>query len=138
MQVDSLFDPIIARLSKVMDLRTEQHDMYAANLANAATPHYKSKEYDFSQVLMEVMNIEGDNLSMSNTSFNHLGGLSGLNAQAKIKVQEAPPWSLDGNSVNVEEQLTKTMENHLLYGTLARVTSKRLSLLKLAVMGGRF
>mgnify|MGYP000184202533 CR=1 FL=1 len=137
MVTDNLFDATFARLARVLDLRAEQHSLISANLANSNTPNYRAKELDFSQVLEDVMGSSSERLSMTNTAEGHLGGLSGINAQAEITTHEPPAWSIDGNSVNPEVELTRSMENNLMFNAVTRVTSRKLGLLKLAVMDGR-
>lgn len=137
MKSDSLFDPIYQQLERVLDLRAEQQTMLSGNLANASTPHYRAKEIDFSRILTEVMETPAASLPMSNTSGDHLGGLSGVHARPEVTVHEPPPWALDGNSVNPELENVKIMENSLAFGASTRALSRKLMMLKLAVTEGR-
>lgn len=137
MKTDGLFDPIYSQLEKVMDLRVEQHGMFSANLANASTPMYRAKQMDFSELLAEVMEVPSAPLPMANTEGGHLGGLRGINAEADVTEIEPPPWALDGNSVNPEQETVKIMENNLQFDAVERVTARKLALLKLAVTENR-
>lgn len=137
MRTDSLFDPIYSQLERVMDLRSEQHNMVAANLSNSSTPGYMAQELDFSTVLADVMETEGPSLNMANTDDKqmHLGGITGMHSTPAITTHEAPPWSLDGNSVDMEQQLMHMIDNNLMFNAVTRSTAKKLALLKTAITG---
>jgi len=133
MKTDGLFDPIFGQLTRVLDLRAAQHGMQTTNLANANTPGYRAKELDFSEVLEEVMDVSTARLKMSTTSGTHLQGTLGTSAMPPVVVHEPPPWSLDGNSVNPEQEQVKLMGNNMMFNAVAKVTSKKLRLLKTVI-----
>ena len=47
-----------------LDLRQQRQEVLAANIANADTPNYKARDFDFSQALSKAM---GEKQSLANT-----------------------------------------------------------------------
>ena len=118
----SLFDGLTDGLQRVMDLRREQHALTAANLANADTPGYLAKEIPFDELLSQV--VEGAERGEAMPV-------------AEINTLEAPPGTLDGNSVSAERESVRLTENLTMYNAIVSGTSRRLGLLRYAVSDGR-
>lgn len=120
-----LFDPMIGRLTQVLDLREQQHALTATNLANADTPGFKARVVDFENLLSDVMSgrLDGNN----------------LNTSGAIEVQELEPapYAVDGNSVMPEREVARMKANSTMYSAVARGLSKHLALLKYAAGDGR-
>ena len=115
---DVLFDPLIGGLQNVLDLRLQQHALTATNLANADTPGFLARQIDFEHLLDRAVD-RGDV------------------DDPEIEQIEAPPWSLDGNSVVPERETARLRENQLMYQGVASGLSKRLALLRYAVSDGK-
>ena len=129
----TLFEPMIGQLQRVLDLRVAQHGMSASNLANANTPNYKARSVDFSRSLSDAMERPGAGLSMERTAAGHIGGRRGEETAMEILEAEAPPWSADGNSVNAEEESARMMENTLAFKALSKMLKKEFEHLSTAV-----
>lgn len=120
--------------SKALNLRAQRHEMLASNIANADTPHYKARDFDFSQAMENALggrNV-GGSLAMSVTRQGHLasaGGASFANVQYRKEVQS----SVDGNTVDMDVERAQIAENALHYQMLTQLISDKFSGLRRAM-----
>lgn len=117
-------DPLIQRLSTILDLREKQHALTATNLANADTPGYRAQVIDFNGLLADVVD-------------GKVGVGTSTPVRPEIHELEAPDWSTTGNSVLPEREMARLQENSTMYSALSRGLSKRLAILKYAAADGR-
>lgn len=129
-----LFDGLHNGLQRVLDLRQAQHGLTAANLANADTPGYKAKVIPFDQVLSAAVD-QGDGLRC--TDERHLSGIGADPSHPDVEELEAPPWSVDGNSVVAEREAARLAENAMLYSGVSQGISRRLAMLRYAAGDGK-
>lgn len=129
-----LFDGLHQGLQRVLDLRQAQHSLTATNLANADTPGYKAKVIPFDEILSAaVEQTEG----MRCTDARHLGGVGAGTANPDVQELEAPPWSMDGNSVVAEREAARLAENAMLFSGVSQGISRRLAMLRYAAGDGK-
>lgn len=114
-----------------MELRKKQHALTAANLANTDTPHYKAKYIRFDEVLSEVMGTE--EMPMFRRDARHLNSIHGDAIEPSITEIEAPPWALDGNSVQIEREMIRLRENSVMFNAVVRGMTQRIARLQLAI-----
>ena len=131
-----LFDSFHHGLGNVLDLRAQQHALTASNLANADTPEYEARFIAFDRVLGEAVGT-GESLEMKRTNPLHMPGTAGDVDRPTVETVEAPPWSADGNSVNLERETVRLTENAMLYGAVTKGLSKRMAMLRFAASNGR-
>ena len=110
---------IIGLLEKALDIRAAYQRVLASNIANVETPGYKEKEIDFRAELERSM--------------------KGGQASLTVKEKDDPDGvtSLDGNTVNMENQIVKLTENTLMFNALVQSISKRFSRMLYAINEGR-
>jgi flagellar basal-body rod protein FlgB len=128
-----LFDKMHHGMEKVMELRKKQHALTAANLANTDTPHYKAKYIRFDQVLGEVMGTE--ELGLNVKDYRHFNSLNGDAIEPSITEIDAPPWALDGNSVQIEREMIRLRENSVMFNAVVRGMTQRIARLQIAIGG---
>lgn len=104
-------------LQRIMDICSYRHKILASNIANADTPNYKAKDINFKSELKKA--IESGEISYS-----------------IIETQTTMP-NRDGNTVNMEIEMTKLTETLLLYSSATQLLSTKLRMLKDAIKGGR-
>lgn len=130
------FDPLITGLERVLDLRMAQHALTASNLANADTPGYHAKVIDFDTALARAVS-GGLDLDVTRTDPRHVD-VSGMDPANPPMIElEAPPWSMDDNSVLPERETARLQTNALMYDAVARGLDHKLDLLRFAVTDGR-
>ncbi|MFQ5513721.1 MAG: flagellar basal body rod protein FlgB [Myxococcota bacterium] len=104
-------DPVSRLMEQVLGFANLRQDVIASNLANANTPGYRA----FDLVLQESLG-SGPSLEPARSDPRHLslGGSDGLPSGAELKPSNAPA-RLDGNNVNLDQELMKMLENRFLY-----------------------
>ncbi|MCK6526994.1 flagellar basal body rod protein FlgB [Myxococcota bacterium] len=125
-----LDDPATRALGRVLDLRAQQHATIVGNLAHADTPGFKARRLDFRDALAEVVS------SLEKGPDGAPRPFGGFAAEARVDLQEAPPWSADGNSVNREQEAMLLNENNVMYGAAAELVRRRFASLEYAISGG--
>jgi flagellar basal-body rod protein FlgB len=131
-----LFDSFHSGLGQVLDLRSAQHALTTANLANVDTPEYRAKSIAFDRVLSEIVD-RTDRPELSRSRSGHLPGLDGDSRNPDIEEMEPPAWAADGNSVQLERETVRLTENALMYEAVSTGLSKRLAMLRFAAADGR-
>ncbi|OPY83723.1 MAG: Flagellar basal body rod protein FlgB [Syntrophorhabdus sp. PtaU1.Bin153] len=106
-------------VEKALDLRARYHKVLAGNIANVETPNYKEKDIDFQKEM-------GRNVG---------GGLTSV--EIKESTDGDVIGSIDGNTVNMENQIVKLTENSMFFTSLVQVIGKKLSMMKYAISEGK-
>lgn len=124
---------------EVLNLRAERQQVLANNIANADTPHFKARDFDFAKVLSSTLNEgrqaeRGGMMSqLVTTSSRHLQ--SQLDQREAItlayRVPEQP--SLDGNTVDMDRERTEFADNAVKYQASLAFLKDRLQGLKSAM-----
>ena len=122
----SMFDKTTDALAATIQMRQIRHNVTSANIANAETPHYHAKKVDFENVLasaIETQGLVGD-------------GLAGKPIQnVKADVYENPDVAVnnDGNTVDLEKEMSALAENSIMYKTALQLINKKMAALKYAL-----
>ncbi|MCS7214866.1 MAG: flagellar basal body rod protein FlgB [Thermodesulfovibrio sp.] len=113
-------DRTISLLQRIMDICAYRQKILASNIANADTPNYKARDINFHEELKK-------SLETQNMEYNR-----------EYKVIESPTTmpNRDGNTVNVEVEMTKLTETMLMYNSATQLLSTRIRMLKDALRGG--
>lgn len=123
-------------LTKALDLRTHRHQVLASNIANADTPHYKARDFDFKDAYRNALagSTTGGSLTLATTSRGHIagGGGTGLpELQYRTDVQSA----VDGNTVDMDTERSQISDNAIQYEILTRFIGDRLQGMRSAISG---
>lgn len=119
--IKSLTDSL-ALYSAAIDLRTQRHQVLASNVANADTPQFKARDFDFQQAMQNAMagHSAGGGLAMATTAATHIagnGGLPPVNLQYRGDVQSA----VDGNTVDMDVERSQMTDNAMQYQILTQL-----------------
>jgi len=114
----------LALYSAAIDLRTQRHQLLASNVANADTPQFKARDFDFQQAMQLAMagNPAAGGLPMATTAATHLtsrGSLPPVNLQYRGDVQSA----VDGNTVDMDVERSQMTDNAMQYQILTQLIS---------------
>ena len=116
-----------------MDLRVQRQQIIASNIANADTPQYKAKDFDFSQALKGAMfGQQQRDLALSKTASRHIDGSGGVSSDF-LKFRTEKQSSVDGNTVDMDLERAAIAENSMQYELLTRLISDKFSGLKSAL-----
>lgn len=114
-----------------LTLRARRAEVLAANLANADTPGYHARDIDFRAVL----GAEGGALKMAATQPGHIGQGGGVSNSYELQYREPTQASLDQNSVDVQAERARFLDNAMRYQASVTFLNGRLSGLVSALRG---
>jgi flagellar basal-body rod protein FlgB len=117
---------------RALDWCVRRHRVVSSNIVNRDTPGYRAADIDFQKVMAHIDNDAEQVLTQ--TDVRHLPGLSGGASQV-MKVKDAAE-GLDGNSVNLSEEMSRLVENNHMYQALLKHVHRKLRGLKIAIQGG--
>lgn len=75
--------------SKAIGLRAQRQQVLASNIANADTPGYKARDFDFQAAMGNALSAQGG-LAMAQTSGRHLSGQGGGQAPSICSTARKP------------------------------------------------
>jgi flagellar basal-body rod protein FlgB len=109
-------------LSQAINLRTQRHQVLASNIANADTPQYKARDFNFQDAMQNAMagRTDAGGIAMATTSSGHLQG-GGANGPAAFKFRTETQSAVDGNTVDMDVERTQIAENALQYQILTQL-----------------
>jgi len=98
-----------------LGLRAQRQQILAGNIANADTPNYKARDFDFSSALKDaVAGRTGGALGMDKTAPGHLAGTL-VASQAGLMYRTPAQASADGNTVDMDVERAQFSENAIQY-----------------------
>ena len=130
-------------ISKVLDfqgealkLRAERQRVLASNIANADTPNYKARDFDFGKALAEATGSGGPTPgSLAATNARHLG-LSGSTASTvSLGWRQPGQQSLDGNTVEIDTERARFAENTVRYEATLKFMNGQIKSMLTAIQG---
>lgn len=119
----SKLDNALFMQQQALNLRAHRQEVLAGNIANADTPHYKARDFDFSTALKDALaGRSGAGLPLTTTSPQHLQG-SGDAGPARLLYRKETQSSVDGNTVDMDTERAQFAENAIHYeASLAFIT----------------
>jgi flagellar basal-body rod protein FlgB len=134
MAPESLFSSTTVMLERMLDFQAQRHTVLSTNIANVDTPGYKGHDLRFSDELKKAIDSPGT-LSLRKTNEQHLP--VAINEMKEIEHRPVPGTDavqrLDGNTVDLDKEMTRLSENSLYYNVTAQLVSKKLRGLKTAI-----
>jgi len=98
-----------------LGLRAQRQQILAGNIANADTPNYKARDFDFSTALKDaVAGRSNGSLPMVTTASGHLAG-SLESSSARLLYRTPTQASADGNTVDMDVERAQFSENAMQY-----------------------
>lgn len=121
-------------------LRQERQEVLAANIANADTPNYKARDFDFSKALENAMGsgtkptVGPTHLTL--TAARHIPGAAFPLPDNNLLYRQPLQPSLDGNTVDMDVERMAFAENTMQYQTSLSLISQRIKGLTAALQQG--
>ena len=113
-------------------LRGERVNVLATNIANADTPNYKSRDFDFAAVMAGQ---EPATLPMTTTQAMHVSVTPDTATMTDLKYRVPYQPALDGNTVEVDVEHSHFAENAIHYQASLGFINARITALNLAITG---
>jgi len=132
-----LFDKTIGLLQKTLDLRLQNQQVIAANIANADTPGYAPVRLEFEEKLQQAVHNASQRPAVTHAAHFPIGGGSVDSVQAtQVRVPDKSNIG-DRNGVSVDEEMIALSENQILYETTIQMLNKKFGLLKYVAQESR-
>lgn len=134
-----MFDKTTDSLGAAINFRLLRNNVVSSNIANAETPGYKAKKVDFEEALSRAIDLNGLNkMNIDHGDHFPVGGGSISKLRADVYDNPDVNMSNDGNTVDLEREMSKLAENTILYKAALSLINKKLAALKYAATeGGR-
>lgn len=124
------FERALSVHAQALDLRSRRAEILATNLANADTPNYQARDLDFAATLAQAREGAG---TLEATHAGHLQPLGQKTGQ--LLYRTPAQMSLDGNTVEAEQEKAVFADNALRYQASLRFMSSRIKGLMTAIKG---
>jgi flagellar basal-body rod protein FlgB len=106
-------------LERALNIRGFYHKVLASNIANVETPGYKERDIDFVAELER--SVKGNTSDIDVREKSNPSGIDGI----------------DGNSVNMEDQIVKLSENTMMFNAFVQLINKKFSMMRYVINEGR-
>jgi flagellar basal-body rod protein FlgB len=128
-------DQFFAPGMQALDLRARRGEVLASNIANADTPGYKARDFDFATALRGAMSAapSGGGLTLSRTSQRHLQSSAAPAGAPALSYRIPVQASIDGNTVEMDTELGHFSDNALRYQADLTFMTDKLKLLQSAL-----
>ena len=113
---------MISRLTDALDfhaqaltLRSERQRLIAGNIANADTPGYQARDFDFAAALRDARGLGGPGAGIARDVMSAAGRLAPV-----LRYVQPQQTNLDSNTVDMDRERGKFMDNALKYDATLR------------------
>src|SRR6185437_407575 len=109
-----------------LKVQSKRMEVLANNLANVDTPNYKARDIDFKAALAAATGSNsGSSVKLATTNAEHISTEPSAAAGAGLKYRVPLAPSLDGNTVDAQQEQAAFAENTVRYqATLAFLTTR--------------
>lgn len=129
------FDSALGIHQQALLVRTQRAEILANNIVNADTPNYKARDIDFRGILSGEMSQGASQLELSATQASHQSGLIDPDFAAEMMFRTPLQPSLDGNTVDVQQEQAEYAKNALAYQASYTFLNKKFTGLMSAIKG---
>lgn len=122
----SIFDKTIDTLNTALDMQLIRHSVISNNIANAETPHYKSRRVEFEETLQKAVE--------ANDSGIEENALSSV--RPVIFEDYEADRGQDLNTVDMDREMADLTKNDLKYSAGTEAIARKFALLKYTITEG--
>lgn len=107
--------------TQALTLRADRQRLIASNIANADTPGYVARDFEFAQALRQALGTGGGFRLRENAEAARTTAGSGTGGrQPRLNYSAAGQPNLDGNSVDMDRERASFVDNALKYESTLR------------------
>jgi len=128
-----MFDKLFGIHEQALLARADRVGVLATNIANANTPNYKARDYDFAAALAGTSSEGG--LALTRTRGGHLGVAADVATAGELKYRIPFQPSLDGNTVEAPVEQAQFAENAVRYQASLDFINRSIATMQLALTG---
>ena len=123
--------------AQALKLRSERSRVLASNIANADTPNYKARDFDFRSALAAAVGAQSARAAVepARTRAGHLAAAGGGTAPPTLLYRTPLQTSLDGNTVDLDRERANFAENTVRYEASLRFLNGQIRTLLAAIHG---
>jgi flagellar basal-body rod protein FlgB len=100
---------------EALSLRARRQEVLSANIANADTPNFKARDFDFSSKLTQAVERGRQSMAMASTSSRHISGEAQTLGEGELLFRTPNQSSIDGNTVEMDVERVKFADNAMRY-----------------------
>lgn len=124
---------------QALSLRSERQQVLASNIANADTPNYKARDFDFAAALRAATAGAPSAASpLTVTSAGHMSGAPSGERTAsgvELKYRSVQQGAVDGNSVDMDAERAQFADNAVHYQASLTVLTHEIKMMLAAIQG---
>lgn len=132
--------------AEALKLRSERQRLIASNIANADTPGYVSRDFDFASALRQATGqsssgqgaLQTSQLGLSGTAAGHMnveGHALGSGSDPTLNYASASQTNLDSNTVDMDRERASFADNTVHYEATLRFINAQVRMLNTAITG---
>ena len=106
--------------ARALTLRSERTRLIASNIANADTPGYHARDFDFASALREATGAQPGTPAVTTTNANHLAPNNSATAEPNLQYALPQQTNLDRNTVDMDQQRASFVDNSVKYEATLR------------------
>lgn len=134
------FDNAFGNHAAALTLRSQRAGVLAANLANADTPGFKARDFDFRSALEAASgSAAGEGVSLARTDAGHMDAsgnrADGASLPPTLQFRQPSQPSVDNNTVDVQTERAAFTENAVRYQATLGFLNARIQGLRTALRG---
>jgi flagellar basal-body rod protein FlgB len=136
--MSGIFDKTTQGLGAALNMRMIKQNLIQSNIANSETPGYSAKKMDFEDALARALDLDGMR-SMTTSHDGHITVGGGSIAKVRPDIYDNPVGAVnpDGNTVDLEYEMSALAENTIMYKAALQLINKKLAALRYAATEGR-
>jgi len=124
---------IFSQHEQALKYRALRNQVLTTNIANADTPNYKARDFDFQSALDQA---RSSDFRMVATHPRHLTTAPSVAGDVDMKYRMPMQPTLDGNTVETDVEQAAFAENALHYRATLSFLDSRIRSIKFAIKGG--
>ena len=125
--------------ARALELQAERGRVLASNIANADTPNYKARDFNFQQALAAATAgtaaAAGTPVTVARTHPGHLGGPAGGAGSPPLLYRAPLQSAVDGNTVDLDVERANFAENSVRYEATLRFLNGQIKQMMTAING---
>lgn len=136
--VNNMLDRIDRTLAphvKALTLRSYRSEVLAANIANADTPHFKAKDFDFHAAYTGALRNADADLELKRTNTRHIEGKEGGGGRPGLQYRHPVQPSIDDNTVELDAEVGRFSDNAMRYQAALTFTNNTIRDIRAALQG---
>ena len=122
-----------------LDHRLKRSEVITSNIANSETPGFRALGYDFENQLAALAQLDKALKLRVEQPLHFHNQFTRADGRIEPDVYVLPTESIpeDGNTVDVDEQMTRMAQNQILYRSAVESLTRKIGILRYAINGGR-